>query len=116
MPGTFLRRSPGPIKMSPGVPRAGTCAAYARTVNERVSIAVLTHNRVDEVLRGLTRLYATASASDVIVVDNGSRDGTAVAITKAFPQVTIVRAGANLGAAGRNLALRRARAPYVALS
>ena len=44
-----------------------------------------------------------------IVVDNGSRDGTAEAVRERFPGVTLIRSEHNLGfAEGNNLGLRRA--------
>jgi GT2 family glycosyltransferase len=52
----------------------------------------------------------------VIVVDNASTDGTSLAIARAFPDVRLVRADGNLGAAGRNAGLRAAPTPYVALA
>jgi N-acetylglucosaminyl-diphospho-decaprenol L-rhamnosyltransferase len=39
-------------------------------------------------------------ASETIVVDNASRDGSADAIGAAFPDVTLIRSAANLGFAG----------------
>jgi GT2 family glycosyltransferase len=44
--------------------------------------------------------------SGVIVVDNGSTDGSDVEIERRFPQVTLIRNGANLGfAAGNNVGI-----------
>ncbi|HYE90831.1 MAG TPA: glycosyltransferase, partial [Terriglobales bacterium] len=43
-------------------------------------------------------------------------DGTGSMVARAFPGVELVTAGANLGAAGRNLGLRRATTRYVALT
>ena len=81
-----------------------------------MSVAVLTHNRCTELLRALRHAAALPSKPRIIVVDNGSSDGTADAVTREFPEIVVVRAGGNLGAAGRNLALRRAETPFVALS
>ncbi len=48
----------------------------------------------------------------IVVVDNGSRDGT-VELVRALPGVELVEAGRNLGfAAATNLALERGNAPY----
>src|SRR5216684_8824778 len=74
-----------------------------RAVDSRSSVVVLTHNRVDEVLRSIARLTRDVPESSIVVVDNGSRDGTSGALARSFPNVTVVRAGTNLGAAGRNL-------------
>jgi GT2 family glycosyltransferase len=81
----------------------------------RVAVVMITHNRCEEVLRSLDHLTALPERPHIVVVDNGSSDGTAAAIGRRFPQVEIVEAGSNRGAAGRNLGLRRITAPYVAL-
>ena len=81
----------------------------------RVAIVVLTHNRRQEVLHSLARHTALPEQPKIIVVDNASTDGTACAVREQFPQVEVVPAGRNLGAAGRNLGVHRAASPYVAL-
>jgi GT2 family glycosyltransferase len=81
----------------------------------RIAVAMLTYNRRDEVLRSLERLTALDELPRIVLVDNASTDGTVEAVAAAYPQVEIIAAGANLGAAGRNLALRRLDTPYVAL-
>jgi GT2 family glycosyltransferase len=80
-----------------------------------LAIVIITHNRRQEVLRSLRFLTALPERAPVILVDNGSSDGTAEAVAESFPDVGVLRAGANLGAAGRNLGVRHAGAPYVAL-
>jgi GT2 family glycosyltransferase len=80
----------------------------------RISVVVLTYNRRDELLRNLERLRDHAPGIPIIVVDNGSSDGTADAVQSGFPEVRLVRAPANLGAAGRNLGVAAASTPYVA--
>src|SRR6478735_10586609 len=46
---------------------------------------------------------------ETICVDNGSTDGSDAAAEKGFPQVELIRTGANLGfAGGNNVGLRRA--------
>jgi GT2 family glycosyltransferase len=84
------------------------------SVEDRLSIVVLTYNRVDEVLRTLACLCRLPERPPIIVVDNGSADGTAAQIAEHFPQVELVRSEANLGAAGRNLGVERVRTPFVA--
>lgn len=52
----------------------------------------------------------------VIVVDNGSEDGTLPWLREAWPRVRAIDAGANLGfAAGNNLGIAAGDAPWVAL-
>jgi GT2 family glycosyltransferase len=84
-----------------------------------VSVVVATWNRRDELARTLgtlSGLLATGEAAEVIVVDNGSTDGTAELARREFPQVTLVPLEANRGAAGRTAGVRRAGTPYVAFS
>src|SRR3954447_23439810 len=60
---------------------------------------------------GLDTLAALESLDGIetICVDNGSSDGSDAAVEERFPQVELIRTGANLGfAAGNNVGLRRA--------
>lgn len=65
----------------------------------------------DEVLTALRSLedHRGALELQVILVDNGSRDGTADAVEAAFPAVEVVRLASNRGVPARNEGLRRAR-------
>ncbi|MGX1267864.1 glycosyltransferase family 2 protein [Streptomyces phaeoluteigriseus] len=85
-----------------------------RTKDDRTTVVVITHNRRDELLRTLTRLRELPERPRVIVTDNASGDGTAEAVRRGFPEVLLLEPGTNLGAAGRNLAVRHVRTPYVA--
>lgn len=80
----------------------------------RTTVVVITHNRRPELLRTLDRLAELPEEPDVIVVDNASTDGTADAVIRHHPSVRLLRPGRNLGAVGRNLAVREVRTPYVA--
>ena len=80
----------------------------------RLTVVVITRNRREELLRTLGLLAALPERPPVIVVDNGSADGTAAAVRRAHPQVHVIAARRNLGAVGRNLAVRRVTTPYVA--
>ncbi|MBB3085375.1 glycosyltransferase family 2 protein [Geodermatophilus sabuli] len=80
----------------------------------RVAVVVITHQRRDEVLVALSRLRALPEQPHVVVVDNGSTDGTAAAIAERFPEVELIASPANLGAVGRNVGVARVSAPYVA--
>jgi GT2 family glycosyltransferase len=82
----------------------------------RVGVAVLTHDRRDEVLDTVRRLACEIDAAAIVVVDNASTDGTAAALAARFPRVRVVRLERNLGAAARNEAARRIEAPYVAFA
>lgn len=79
-----------------------------------VTIAVLTYNRREQVLRTLAALSALACGRGIIVVDNGSADGTPAVIAKAFPSIRLISLRRNIGAAARNAAVSQITTPYVA--
>jgi GT2 family glycosyltransferase len=57
-----------------------------------------------------------AGGFEVLLVDNGSQDGSAAHVRARFPTVQVVEAGVNRGPAGAaNLGLREAQGRYVAL-
>jgi GT2 family glycosyltransferase len=75
-----------------------------------VGIVVLNWNRREDTLDCLASLSKLDyPAFQVIVVDNGSTDGSVEAIRSAFPTTVLIETGANLGyAAGNNVGLRYA--------
>lgn len=77
---------------------------------------VLTHDRAPEVTRTVERLLALPERAPVIVVDNGSTDGTAQALRRRFPSVRVIECRDNLGAAGRNRGVEAVATDYVAFS
>lgn len=79
-----------------------------------VTVVMLTHNRPVELTRTLSHLSALPEKPRVIVVDNGSTGGTTAGVVSRFPGVALRYTGANLGAAGRNLAVNQVETPYVA--
>jgi GT2 family glycosyltransferase len=80
----------------------------------RVAVVVITHQRRDELLLAVDRLLALPEQPHVVVVDNGSTDGTADAVRARFPEVELVPSPENLGAVGRNVGVARLDTPYVA--
>lgn len=84
----------------------------------RLSICIVSWNTRQLLLECLDSVFADPQAStwEVIVVDNGSGDGSPEAVRQGFPQVDLVESGENLGfSGGNNLAIARARAPYLLL-
>jgi GT2 family glycosyltransferase len=83
----------------------------------RLSIVVLTHNRREQVIATVGRLLQLPERAPLIVVDNGSSDGTTRAVRERYDdvrQLSVVRIPYNLGAAARNAGVFLARTPYVA--
>jgi GT2 family glycosyltransferase len=71
----------------------------------QLAIVVLAWNQRDltlECLASLAALDHPAGQLQIVVVDNGSTDGTARAVREAYPAVTVLETGENLGYAGGN--------------
>lgn len=82
----------------------------------RVTVVIATRNRRSELLRTLARLAALPERPVIVVVDNGSEDGTVAAVRAEHPDARVVPLGRNRGAAARNIGVHLARTPYVAFS
>ena len=82
--------------------------------NPRIGVVIITHQRRAEALDAVARLTRLPEQPAVVLVDNGSNDGTADAVRQRFPQVDVVALPRNAGAVGRNLGVERLRTPYVA--
>lgn len=79
-----------------------------------LSVVVLTRNRVRLLERCLRAVLAQRfDAFEIVVVDNGSSDGTEAMVKREFPQVRLLRLEENAGIRGRNLGFEAARAPLV---
>jgi len=76
----------------------------------RVAVIVLNWNGRDDTFACLESLRQLNHPNyEIIVVDNGSTDGSVEAVQASFPDVTILETGANLGfAEGNNVGLRHA--------
>lgn len=80
-----------------------------------LSVAIVNWNTRDLLLTCLASLAAESSRLplEVIVVDNGSNDGSAEAVRARFPEVKLLANPASRGfAAGTNQALKLAAAPF----
>ncbi|HXT43824.1 MAG TPA: glycosyltransferase [Pseudonocardiaceae bacterium] len=82
----------------------------------RVTVVIATRNRRQELIRTLRRLHELVPAPPVIVVDNGSTDGTAHAVREQFTGTVVLALPRNYGAPARNIGVAAARTPYVAFS
>jgi N-acetylglucosaminyl-diphospho-decaprenol L-rhamnosyltransferase len=85
---------------------------------QTATVILLNYNTRHLLLDSLQKISADLLAAgwQVIVVDNGSSDGSAQAVAARFPQVTLVVSEQNVGfAAGNNLGLQQARGDTVIL-
>jgi GT2 family glycosyltransferase len=90
----------------PGIPAA--------VIDQRTGVVVITWQRRDEAVAAVRRLRELPEQPPIVLVDNGSTDGTAEAVRREFPEVDVVALTENLGAVGRNVGVARLRTPYVA--
>jgi GT2 family glycosyltransferase len=81
-----------------------------------VAVVIATRNRGTELLGTLARLRALPERPPIVVVDNGSTDGTAALVRADFPVVRVVELQRNLGGAARTVGARLVDGPYVAFS
>lgn len=84
--------------------------------DSRVTVVVITKDRREEAKRSVERLLSLPERPPVIVVDNGSSDGTVEMLRSFGERLTVIPLGHNAGAAGRNAGVRRAATPYVAFT
>lgn len=77
----------------------------------RVTTVVMTRDRREQLLVSLPH-----HASPLVVVDNGSSDGSPQAVQAYRPDARLVRSPHNLGALARNTGVQLAQTPYVAFA
>jgi N-acetylglucosaminyl-diphospho-decaprenol L-rhamnosyltransferase len=89
-----------------------------------LSIIILSFNNADIIDECLTRTEASAEIStakhhhkiEIIVVDNGSKDGSLAIIKTKHPKVKLIELPENIGPArGNNIGLKAATSPYLLL-
>lgn len=81
-----------------------------------VSIVMLCWNRMDDVRESLSRIREqTYESYEVIVVDNGSTDGTVPMIEAEFPEVRLIRMSNNVGIAAYNVGFLEAKGKYIVI-
>jgi GT2 family glycosyltransferase len=80
-----------------------------------VTVNVLAHDRraaVERTLRAVLSLDYPRERLEVVLVDNGSRDGTAAMVRGSFPGVTVVERAENVGVSGWNDGFARGRGDW----
>ncbi len=82
----------------------------------RVSVIIPTFNRARKVVRAVSSvLYQTFKDYEIIVVDDGSTDGTREALTSVFPHIKYLSHPKNLGVStARNIGIRASGSPLIA--
>lgn len=82
--------------------------------SELVIIIILNLNKKEDTLKCLESVFKLDySPYEVVVIDNGSTDGSVEAISKAFPEVHLIRSVNNLGVAGgRNRGIEYANSNF----
>jgi len=81
-------------------------------VNTGVSIVLITHNRVNLLLDAVESLLAKTVQTplEIIIVDNGSTDGTAQIVQERYPRVRLISLTKNLGVSGgRDVGIQEAQ-------
>jgi len=76
-----------------------------------VTVVVMTRDRWPDLRRSLLH-----HEGPVVLVDNGSGDGTPDLVREHFPHVEVVGLDRNRGATARNVGVERVRTPYVAFA
>jgi GT2 family glycosyltransferase len=80
------------------------------------TVVIATHDRRERLLATLRRLDRPGGGPPIVVVDNGSRDGTAAAVARHHPSVEVLRCERPVGSAARTAGARAAGTPLVAFT
>ncbi|KKS17305.1 MAG: Glycosyl transferase family 2 [candidate division WWE3 bacterium GW2011_GWA1_41_8] len=78
-----------------------------------LSIVIINYNTRDLLQKCLVNLLSIYPEKEIIVVDNGSSDGSAEMVRNEFNEVLLIETTNNGLAAGSNLGLERSRGDYV---
>ena len=96
--------------------RPEAAADRAAPAGPPATVVIATRNRGAELCRTLEHLASLPERPPVVVVDNGSQDGTAAMVRRRFPGTELIALRRNRGAWARNLGVLRARTPFIALA
>jgi GT2 family glycosyltransferase len=80
----------------------------------RLGVVIATRNRAISLLDSLERIASLPEHLPVVVVDNGSTDGTPEIVRFRFPRVEVIALDRNKSAAARNVGVETLECPYIA--
>jgi glycosyltransferase involved in cell wall biosynthesis len=105
--GSWIRRPRARVELR-------TIRAAAHPESPAASVVITTKNRKDDLRRAIRSAVAQRPEVEVIVIDDGSTDGTMDTISQEFPQISIYRSDQSRGyIVHRNRAATLARAPVI---
>ncbi len=79
-----------------------------------LSVIIVTYNSREHLERCLPTLVCTEASHEIVVVDNGSQDGTLAWLAQGYPGVRVLESGFNAGyAEGNNIGAAAARGDYL---
>lgn len=82
----------------------------------RISVVIPSYNRLPTLIRALDSVITqTSAAAEIIVVDDGSTDDTALEIPKRFPQVAFLKQENRGVSAARNTGIKQSSGDWIAL-
>lgn len=83
-----------------------------------VTVIIVSYNTREMTLKAVETLYANTHRTKFhcVVLDNASKDGSAEAVAKSFPQVEVIASAENHGfALANNIVAARSKTPYILL-
>jgi len=92
----------------------GTSSTFHNNALPLITIGIISYNRCEPLRLTLRVLHEVCYPQcEIILVDNGSTDGTERMVLKEFPNVKFIRLERNTGTAGRNSFLKIAHGKYI---
>ena len=89
---------------------------FCEVIVANVSVVMLSFNRRDDVAEGLGELLSQDYSNlEIIVVDNGSTDGTAEMVRERFPRVVLIALEKNIGIAAYNTGFNQAQGEFIVI-
>ena len=85
-----------------------------KSKNSLVSVVILNYNDIQHIQKCLESVFNTTGCNfEVILIDNGSTDGSSLICKKKFPDIRLFQNEKNIAMAGRNIGIDNAKGEYV---